>query len=182
MPGSTRGVDPDRPGYGALVTTDRLHLVRIHLDDHRAGAAGGAALARRMVDEWTDDVPTHERLRRLADAIDEDVEALDRIRDAVGASGGTAKRALALAGERLGRLKPNGRLRERSPLSLVQELEQLGAGIDAKRRLWASLQPAVCTGVVVGVDLHDLRERAEGQLATVTDLHSSASAAAFGSP
>ena len=46
--------------------------------------------------------------------------------------------AVAL-GERVGRLKPNGRLTAASPLSALLELEVLRAAVNAKRGLWDTL-------------------------------------------
>ena len=43
-------------------------------------------------------------------------------------------------GELIGRLKANGRFRQRSPLSNVVELELLALGIMGKRKLWEALR------------------------------------------
>ena len=45
-------------------------------------------------------------------------------------------------GEKAGRLKPNGHLLSRSPLSPVVELEALSIGIEGKRLLWVGLHDA----------------------------------------
>ena len=51
-----------------------------------------------------------------------------------------AKDTLSRIAERVGRLKLNGRLLRRSPLSDLLELETLVVGITAKQALWASLR------------------------------------------
>ena len=70
------------------------------------------------------------------------------------------KDAIARAGERLGRLKLNGRLRTRSPLSDVVELETLVVGIAGKEALWSSLRSATS---LPSDELDHLIDRAEGQ-------------------
>ena len=82
----------------------------------------------------------------LAREIAEDRDDLDRIMSDLGVTPSRFKAALAAAGSQLGRLKLNGRLVRRSPLSDVLELEALGAGVTAKRDLWLALgvvEPAV---------------------------------------
>ena len=70
------------------------------------------------------------------------------------------------AGEKVGRLKPNGQIRGYSPLSRFLELETLSVGISGKLALWRSLQqlPEVAERLP-GIDLAELVERAERQRA-----------------
>ena len=73
--------------------------------------------------------------------------------------------ALAVAGEWLGRLKLNGRLRGYSPVSRLEEFEMLSAGILTKASLWRTLR-IVLDGEdrAAGTDFDRLVERAESQL------------------
>lgn len=158
--------------------SDTHRLAAIYLDDHRAGAAGGLALARRIADRYADE-PGYEALREFAQQVEEDASELDRLRTALDASGGDLKRLVALAGERLGRLKPNGRVVSESPLSRVEELEQMAAGVFAKRQLWRTVAAWGQPGSDA-VDVDRLIERAEGQLSTLADLHRRAVGDAFG--
>jgi hypothetical protein len=148
----------------------------IYLDDHRAGAAAGLALARRMSDRYGGE-PGFEALVGLANDIDDDVRSLDELRERIGSTGGAAKRAVALVGERLGRLKPNGHLLRESPLSKLLELELLSAGVAAKRRLWDALTAACGNERLAGLDLQRLSGRADEQLAIIHDLHRLAASA-----
>ena len=70
------------------------------------------------------------------------------------------KDGLARIAERLGRLKLNGRLTSRSPLSDLLELETLVVGITGKQALWVSLReiPSINTE-----ELDELHARAEDQ-------------------
>jgi hypothetical protein len=147
-------------------------LLEIYLDDHWAGAAAGRALAQRLYasnrnTEWGD------RLVDLVDEIEQDQQILREIRDALGFDGGKAKRYLAVAGERLGRLKPNGRIVTYSPLSRLLECEAMEAGVSAKRSLWAALGEAAGADLD-GYDFGELISRADRQIELLRSFHSDA--------
>jgi hypothetical protein len=153
-------------------------LLQIYLDDHWAGAAAGRALAQRLFannrnTEWGD------RLLDLVNQIDQDHRILGEIRDALGFDGGKAKRYLALAGERVGRLKPNGRMVSYSPLSRLLECEAMEAGVSGKRSLWVSLNEAVQGAGLAGYDFGELISRADAQIDLLRSFHSEAAAQAF---
>ena len=159
---------------------DTLDYLAIYLDDHRAGAAGGSQLARRIADQYGDR-PGFEAARDLADEVEADVVELDRIielLDADGSWSGRVKRVLAVAGEQLGRLKLNGHLFDPSPLSPVEEVEAMSAGIFVKRGLWTTLQQMTSSPDLAGLldpaDLERLVVRADDQLVVVEQLHRAA--------
>ena len=89
------------------------------------------------------------------------------------------KGAVAVAAARLYRLKRNGRLLRRSPLSDVLELEMLVVGITGKRALWTSLREA---GVVPGDELVRLVARADDQVGRVEAARRRAARRAFARP
>lgn len=151
-------------------------LLGIYLDDHRAGAALGLALARRVEQEYAGE-DGFEQLAPLRREIEADVATLDELRDRLDIHGGRLKRVAAVVGERVGRLKLNGRLVERSPLSKVLELEMLIAGVAAKGRLWDALMVACGAEQLADVDLRRLRERADEQVTALEALHKLAAAA-----
>jgi hypothetical protein len=163
---------------------DAAHLLRIYLDDHWAAAGAGAALARRVArnNAGTD---RGERLDRLADDVAEDEASLEHLRRDLGMTGGQlspaqVKRGLALAGERLGRLTPNGRVTGYSPLSRVLEAEALVTAVSGKDALWAALATLVPTEPAVAkLDLPELRRRAAAQLELVRAFHTDAATRAF---
>ena len=159
------------------VTTREDGLLRIYLNDHRAGAAGGLARAR-------DSAARHrgsrfgDALETLAAELQTDVQSLDRVLRELSVAANPWKRALVLAGERVGRLKPNGRILEPSPMSLVLEIELLMAGIDAKRSLWRALRVSRAADIQ-SVDLDELVRRADAQRALLRELHPDAARDAF---
>lgn len=76
------------------------------------------------------------------------------------------KQVAAWSAEKLGRLKPNGRLTGYSPLSRLVELEFLALGITGKLAMWRVVADAV-DGPRLGADLERLIERAEHQRSEV---------------
>lgn len=143
----------------------------IYLNDHRAGASGGARLAHRLAASNTPG-PYAERLRDLANSISTDTVELDAIRESWGVDGGTAKRLGAIVMERVGRLKPNGHVLEYSPLSRVLEIEALMSGVQAKRQLWRSLRSLTTThAALAGFDFSLLEKRGDEQLAALEEFH-----------
>ena len=89
----------------------------------------------------------------------------------------TLKVGTVRVAELVGRLKLNGRIFERSPLSSVVELETLVVGVRGKEALWTALQRAGIT--VEDVDLDALVESARAQGAELEALRLSAVARAF---
>jgi UDP-glucose 4-epimerase len=74
------------------------------------------------------------------------------------------KPAVAWAAEKVGRLKLNGRLTERSPLTPLVELEGTAIGVAGKLRLWQALREVV-DDESLRARLDELATRAERQLA-----------------
>ncbi|MEU1510439.1 hypothetical protein [Kitasatospora sp. NPDC005748] len=111
----------------------------VYLNDHLTGAFGGAALARRMADSHADSRRAAE-LRELARQVEEDRDELVRIMNRLGVPVRHYRTWLGIAGERIGRLKPNGTLVHRAPLSDLVELEMMRTGVAGKTALWRALR------------------------------------------
>ena len=119
-------------------------------------------------------------MSQIAAAIEEDQAALERILESVGARSRRWRQAGALLGERVSRLKPNGKLFSYSPLSRVLELEGLIIGVSGKLQLWRSLLEARSRDSRLDVAmLERLRERAEEQRRQLEQLHARAAKQAF---
>ena len=150
-------------------------LLAIYLRDHHAAGAAGTRVARRVAlaaehDSGNDD------LRRVASEIREDLITLEGIMRRVGVEPDRTKDTLSRIAERVGRLKLNGRILRRSPLSDLLELETLVVGITGKQALWVSLRnvPAV-----QGEQLDQLLERAEEQKRVVENARVKAARRSF---
>lgn len=153
-------------------------LLSIYLNDHLAGATLGVELARRLRGSNRDDPDLGPALSELCAEIEADRETLKRIMGQLGIEQSWIKPRAAVLGERLGRLKLNGRLLAYSPLSRLVELEVLQLGVAGKLRLWRALEHARSADLS-GIDLGALAERASGQLERLAALHLKAAARAL---
>ena len=153
-------------------------LLATYLNDHFAGSMTGVELARRSRDA-NDGSELGVLLGRLSAEIEEDRVTLESVMDEVGAGRDRAKIAAAWVGEKAGRLKPNGQLIGYSPLSRVVELEGLSAGIEAKRLLWAALEPLEDPRLAA-FDFGQLAERAARQRTELEPFRLAAAQTAFG--
>lgn len=153
-------------------------LLAIYLNDHLAGSTVGVELARRLRGSNEDDPEFGPALTELCAEIEEDREALKAVMDGFGVGQSRLKPTVALLGERLGRLKPNGRLWSYSPLSRLVELEMLQIGVAGKRRLWRALEQTHGEELAA-FELGALAERATAQLRRLEALHLKAAALAL---
>ncbi|MBO4252720.1 hypothetical protein [Streptomyces griseorubiginosus] len=165
--------DVRSPGEGP----GRQRILGIYLNDHLAGATAGVELARRMVQEHGD-TPYGEELRSLEAEISQDRRALLRLMTELHAPARRYKVYGAWVGEKLARVKPNGRLLRRSGLTVLVELEALRTGITGKAMLWHSLLSAAPAEPRLDSDrLEELLRRAERQITRVDELHDRAASA-----
>ena len=155
-------------------------LLGIYLNDHLAGATGGVELARRALRNNRGTLYEPD-LARLVGEIDEDRVTLERLMERLRIPRSPVKVPVAWALEKVGRLKPNGRLLEYSPLSRVVELELLASGVETKRALWLSLQTLARDGIDLGVDVEELIARARRHRRLIERRRVQAAAEAFGS-
>jgi len=154
-------------------------LLGIYLNDHLAGSTIGLELARRArgsnkSSEYGD------VLDRIAREIDEDRETLKALMESLEIGHDRLKVGGAWIAEKLGRLKPNGRLLSYSPLSRLVELESLALGISGKLSLWEALREVAAEDARLDLEqLGRLAERAERQRKEVWRLRQRAAREAF---
>jgi hypothetical protein len=163
--GTTRTGDSVKSGVAA-----EPELLGIYLNDHLAGATMGTELAQRMAGahEGSDDGAV---LERLATEIAEDRAGLIKIMTDLGVPVRHYKVALAWVAEKAGRLKPNGRLLERSPLSNLEELEIMRLGVEGKTAGWKTLLAVADEDDRVDrARIEELIARAERQAETLEEL------------
>jgi hypothetical protein len=171
MAGTLAAARTGRPAHG---------LLGIYLNDHLAGATGGAELARRAAAARRGG-EAGDALRRFAAEVAADRAALLDIMAALGIPVRAYKVCAGWIGEKAGRLKLNGHLLTRSPLSSLEELELLRLGVTGKAAGWRTLRllaetdPRLDRGRLDG-----LIARADGQLGLLEGLRVRAARAAFG--
>jgi len=154
-------------GHAGRTRTD---LLGIYLNDHLAGSTIGTRRAEYMVRAHRGS-PLGEALAPIAAEIAEDRRSLLALMRRLGVPARRYKVWAARVLETAGRLKSNGRLIGRSPLSSVLELEFLRLGVEGKAAGWRALR-----GLSQGdgrLDRHvldDLLERAQRQVRTLEEL------------
>lgn len=169
-------------GIPAALSTRQTggELLGIYLNDHLAGATGGAELARRVAAGRRGEEAGDDLLRFAADV------AADRIalRDIMAALDVPVRAYKVYAGwigEKAGRLKLNGRLLGRSPLSSLEELEMMRLGVESKAAGWRTLQLVADTDPRLDrARLAKLIARADGQLELLEGLRVRAARAVVG--
>lgn len=127
-------------GRKALTSrTAEPDLIGIYLNDHLAGATLGTELARRSAASAGGTAVAGD-LQRFAAEVAQDRASLLHIMAALGTPVRHYKVYAAWIGEKAGRLKLNGRLASRSPLSSLEELEMLRLGVEGKAAGWRTLR------------------------------------------
>jgi hypothetical protein len=146
-------------------------LLGIYLNDHLAGAITGTGLAKRMAASAEPGTERAAVLGRLAGEITADRAALLRIMAELGVPARGYKVFASWAAERAGRLKLNGHLLTRSPLSDLEETEMLRLGVDGKAAGWRTLRAlAERDGRLDADRLDELLARADRQSSELESL------------
>ena len=108
-------------------------LLGIYLNDHLLGATGGLELFKRAA-------ASQPEIEPLRQEVEQDREALLDLMRRTGTSVDRVKTTVGWVGEKLGRLKLNGHLLTRSPLSDLIELEGMTLGVSGKLNGWRLLK------------------------------------------
>ncbi|WP_251059172.1 MULTISPECIES: hypothetical protein [unclassified Streptomyces] len=149
---------------------DAQYLLGLYLNDHLAGSSAGVELLKRAAKSHHGR-PFGPQLERLAREVAQDRESLKEIMRSLDVSERRSRAALGWLGEKAGRLKLNGRLFSRSPLSDVLELEGMRLGVQGKRSGWLTLRILADTDDRIDTaQLARLLERAEEQAETLEEL------------
>jgi hypothetical protein len=154
----------------ATGTTRAGHdLLGIYLNDHLAGATGGAELARRVAGSHGGEQTG--TLRRFAAEVAQDRAALLELMAALEVPVRGYKVWAAWAAEKAARLKFNGHLLSRSPLSSLEELEVMRLGVEGKAAGWRTLRNLAQTDARLDAGrLDELISRARRQADLLEEL------------
>jgi hypothetical protein len=149
-------------------------LLPIYLNDHLALATAGRDLARRAAGS-NKRTELGDFLTGFAADVVADRQQLLDVMARLDVGQDPLKVAAGWFGEKLGRLKLNGRLLEYSPLSRVLELEGLMAGVQGKLTLWRTLAAAAVEEPrIAHVDFTNRIARAQEQLEALEAHHGDA--------
>lgn len=160
---------------GAVRYDCSMSPLEIYLRNHEAAAGAGYDLFRRTAANQRRK-PYGAELAELATEVREDLRALRRLMRELGIRPDPVLGTALRLGERVGRLKPNGHLLTRAPLSDLIEVEGL---LDAVRAKWAGWHALVAAGGDSwsdSVNLDELVARADSQIERLITLHRSAAA------
>ena len=142
----------NRPEGGAPIDAFDGWLLAIYLRDHHALLVTLAELARRVHVEGEATFADE-----LVHAVADDRACLEGFLDRLDSAPSRTRHAAAWTAEKVGRLKLNGRLVRRSPLSHVTELEGCCLLLESSRAVWSTL-----AHLAVGpADAAERAERAE---------------------
>ena len=145
-------------------------LLGIYLNDHLAGATAGTELARRTAASQGG-TSAGAVLARLARDLSQDRAELIEMMTALGVAVRQYKAGLAWLSEKAARLKLNGRMATRSPLSLLEEVELIRLGVEGKAAGWRTLRKlAERDRRLDSGQLDNLIERARSQSETLEEL------------
>ena len=155
-------------------------LLGIYLNDHLAAATGGTELARRLEGSAAHLPVSDVVLKEFVTEVKEDRAALVQIMTALSVKVQGYKTFAAWAGEKLGRLKLNGHLMTRSPLSSLEELEIMRLGVEGKAAGWRTLRElAERDSRLDTVRLDELIARAARQVDLLESLRASTAERVF---
>lgn len=166
---------PLRGTHPAVPPQVDRELLALYLSDHLTGATAGLGRIERMVGDYAD-LPLHAELAEVAEQIRAERELYVR---ELGLPRRRHRQLLAGVAERLGRLKLNGRVVERSPMSVVLEAELMRSAVVGKLGGWQTLEEHADELGLDPAQFRELAERAQRQLATLDRLHEYARRRAF---
>ncbi len=133
----------------------------IHLNDHLAAALATREVAKRMALQYGGS-DLGELARGLLPRLEENLRAIEEVMAGAGVARNRVKPALAWGAEKAGRLKLNGHVTGKSPLSPLVELDGLSLGIEANLLLWRNLAAVAAEHRLDVARIDEARVRAEG--------------------
>ena len=142
----------------------------IYLRNHYAGAQAGQQLFRRA-ERNQRDRPYAAELTALRAGVEEDARALRQVLTAEGVKPDLPQGLLLQLGERVGRLKPNGSLLRRAPLSDLIEVEAMFDAVRAKAAGWQALSALAAPRWRDEVDPQHYYQRAMDQAERLSAIH-----------
>ncbi|HEY7043252.1 MAG TPA: hypothetical protein VH419_06250 [Nocardioidaceae bacterium] len=163
----------------AIHATSSQDLLALYLNDHLLGASGGVELFRRAARGQSGDA-ARTRLEVLTRDVEQDRDALVDLMKQLDVRPARHRVALGWLGEKVGRLKLNGSLLSRTPLTDLVELEYLRLGVEGKLAGWEAVE--VAAGADHRIDLarvEELQQRAKDQLEALEELRREAARHAF---
>ena len=157
-----------------------LDLLGIYCNDHLAASTGGVELVSRMLSRHRG-TPFEPRLEELLDELREERAVLRSSMAALGLPVRQYKQVASWVGEKVARLKLNGHVLSRSPLSDLVEFEFIATAVLAKRCGFETLRVVAAADPRLDAPLIDrLIAQADKQHDWLADARREVAARVFG--
>ncbi|MGY1637446.1 hypothetical protein ACI78V_12420 [Geodermatophilus sp. SYSU D00742] len=168
---------PEPSASGGIRNVD---LLGVYTNDHLAAATGGIELVGRMLGRHRGG-PYQPRLEELLGELREERAALETTMQSIGVPVRQYKQAASWVAEKLSRVKLNGHLLSRSPLSDLVEFEFIATAVLAKRAGFETLRALAETDPRIDGGLfHRLIAQADKQHHWLADVRREVAARVFG--
>ena len=137
--------------------------IDVYLNDHLAGAAFGADLARRL-EARTEGTDFQAEMGWLAAQIEADFDTLTDLMNRLGSTRNPSKQATAWVAEKASRVKLTGLTSGDDELGTFLSIEALSLGVAGKASLWNTLREVRDHyPELLSTDLDELLQRAQHQ-------------------
>lgn len=174
-----RSVMPLRqPGDVRIPDTLDRYLLGLYLSDHFSGATVGLERMELMT-HTNRDTPFHAELAELTEQLRGERELYRTLLDRLGVPRRRYRQVTTWLGEKAGRLKLNGRITQRSPMTAVLEAELMRSAVLGKIGGWQTLREHADEIGLSREQFTELIERAEAQIEMLDRLHAYARERAF---
>lgn len=175
--GSVRGLVPPR-GEPRIPDSMDHYLFGLYLSDHFTGATAGLE-RMELLAGTAQDTPFYAELAEATEQLRAERELYRDLLNALGVPRRRYRQAAAWLGEKAGRLKLNGRVTHRSPMTTVLEAELMRSAIMGKIGGWQTLREHAAELGLDAARLDELTAQARAQVELFDRFHAWARARAF---
>jgi hypothetical protein len=153
-------------------------LLGLYLSDHLTGSTAGVSRIGRMAEAYAD-TPVSAEIARVRAEIERERDLLQGMMRDLGLRQRPHRQAAAWLAEHAGRLKFNGRILQRSPMTMVLEAELMRAALLGKLGGWQTLEELAPELGLDRATFQRLGDEAQGQIDAMSRVHEHARRNAF---
>lgn len=153
-------------------------LLGLYLSDHLSGSTAGVSRIQRMAEAYAD-TPVAADLARVSAELQRERDLLEGLIHDLGVRQRPHRQAAAWLAEHAGRLKLNGRIVRRSPMTMVLEAELMRAAILGKIGGWQTLEELAPDLGLDPATFQKLGDDARSQIDALSRVHDHARRNAF---
>jgi hypothetical protein len=153
-------------------------LLGLYLSDHLSGSTAGVSRIQRMAEVYAG-TPVSADLARVSAELQRERDLLEGLIHDLGVRQRPHRQAAAWLAEHAGRLKLNGRIVRRSPMTMVLEAELMRAAILGKIGGWQTLEELAPDLGLDPATFQKLSDEARGQIDALSRVHDHARRNAF---